>query len=143
MTQPKVTFYDIPHEQAFALAAKLAQAAWDKGKRLIVRCEDTHQAKALDDHLWTYRDESFVPHEVSDGALHDTRARIVLTTGDVAPIEPDILLQLAPAERAFAERFGHVIDLVDHRDDARLTASRQRYKAWTEAGTRPELKNKA
>ncbi|MCC6623495.1 MAG: DNA polymerase III subunit chi [Deltaproteobacteria bacterium] len=139
----RVTFYDIAPDQVFALAAKLAQAAWDKDKRLIIRCADAHEAKALDDHLWTFRDESFVPHEVFGGALRDPRARIVITTRDERPIEADILLQLAPAELAFATGFDTVIDLVDHADEARLAASRQRFRAWSEAGTRPDVKSKA
>ncbi len=143
MTAPKVTFYDIAPEQVLALVAKLAQAAWDKEKRLVIRCSDPHQAKAVDDHLWTFRDESFIPHEVVDGgALRDPHARIVITTRDEQPIAGDILLQLAPTELGFAATFAHVIDLVDHADEARLAASRQRYRAWAESGGKPEVKSK-
>jgi len=138
----RVTFYDIAPEHTLALAAKLAQAAWDKDKRLLIRVSDPQAARALDDHLWTFRDESFVPHEVYDGALADARARIVITTRDERPIEADILLQLAPAELGFATGFDTVIDLVDHGDEARLAASRQRFRAWSDAGSRPEVKTK-
>jgi len=143
-TKSKVTFYDIAPELTFVLVAKLAQAAWDKDKKLLVRCWDRAHADALDEHLWTFKDESFVPHEVCDEAerLHDREARIVLVTRDSQPIAADILVQLAPCDLGFATGFDNVIDLVDHTDQARLEASRTRYRAWHNAGTKPELKNK-
>ena len=142
MVATKVTFYDIPRDHAFPLVAKLAGAAWERDKRLLVRCGDKDEAQALDDYLWTFREDAFLPHEVGDGVLKDPRAKVVLVTSDSKPIEADVLVQLAPADLAFATSFAHVIDLVDHADDARLTASRQRFRAWSDAGTRPELKTK-
>lgn len=140
----KVTFYDIPVDHTFALAVKLAQAAWDKDKRMIVRCRDRAHADALDEHLWVFREEAFLPHEVGDdaAALRDPEARIVLTTRDARPVAGDILLQLAPCDPAFAAQFEVVIDLVDHSDEAALDASRKRYRAWLDAGTKPDMKQK-
>lgn len=137
----RVTFYDIAPEARFQLAAKLATAAWDKDKRLLIRC-DPRDAAALDQHLWVFREESFVPHEVCDepGRLLDPEARIVIATRDIRTIPADILLQLTPAELDFARAFDTVIDLVDHSDPARLDASRARYKAWAEGGLKPDLK---
>jgi DNA polymerase III subunit chi len=138
---PRVTFYDIAPTLRFALAAKVASSANDKKLRLIVRCHP-HEAAALDQHLWTFREESFVPHEVCDDPerLVDPEARVVITTRDARPIPADILLQLAPCEVDFARAFANVIDVVDHGDPARLDASRARYKTWSESGHRPELK---
>ncbi|MBL8788836.1 MAG: DNA polymerase III subunit chi [Deltaproteobacteria bacterium] len=139
-----VIFYDIPADARFPLVSKLASAAWEKGRRLIVRAFP-EQAPALDEHLWVFREEAFVPHEVAlDAAsLLDPEARIVIVTRDVAPIAADILVQLAPCELAFARGFETVIDLVDATDDLRLNASRARFKAWSDAGLRPELKKTA
>ena len=136
----RVVFYDIAPADRFALAAKMAIAAWDKKKSLVLRCH-ADEAERLDVHLWTYRDESFLPHEVwRGGALKDEEARIVLVTADEAPRTADILLQLAPASLDFAQGFDTVIDVVDHQDEVRLTASRARYKAWVDQGKKPELK---
>jgi len=137
----RVTFYDIAPEAHFPLVVKLSLAAWEKGKRMLVRCSP-QDAAALDQHLWVFREESFVPHEVCDdpARLLDPEARVVMVTRDVRTIPADILLQLTPTDLAFARDFDTVIDLVDHSDPERLGASRVRYKAWTDAGLRPELK---
>ncbi len=137
----RVTFYDIPHERRFALAAKLAASAWEKKKHLILRCHPD-EAAALDQHLWTFREESFVPHEICDDAtgLLDPEARVVITTRDVRPIPAEVLFQLAPAEIEFARAFDSVIDIVDHTDPERLLRSRERFKTWSDLDLRPEVK---
>jgi DNA polymerase-3 subunit chi len=136
----RVTFYDIPPSDRRPLLEKLVRAAWDKRKRLLVRCHPEELAD-LDDHLWVFRDESFIPHEAfHDGPLCDEEALIVLVARDARPIPADILVQLAPCDPVFARDFDTVIDLVDHAEPARLEASRARYRAWVEAGLRPELK---
>lgn len=137
----RVTFYDIAPEARYQLAAKLAAAAWEKGKRLLIRCEP-RDAAGLDQHLWVFREESFVPHEVCDDPerLLDPEARIVIVTRDARTIPADILVQLAPSELDFARDFDAVIDLVDHTEPTRLDASRARYKAWAESGLKPDLK---
>lgn len=136
----RVMFYDIAPEARFALVVKASLGAWEKQKRMIVRCSP-QEAAALDQHLWVFREESFVPHEVCDdpARLLDPEARVVLVTRDVRTIPADILLQLTPTDLAFARDFDTVIDLVDHSEPARLDESRARYKAWTDAGLRPEL----
>jgi DNA polymerase-3 subunit chi len=137
----RVTFYDIPNELRFGLVAKLAAAALNRDKRMLIRCHP-QEAAAIDQHLWTYREESFFPHEIADDPqrLLDHEARVVITTRDARVIDADILLQLAPCDLVFARDFESVIDLVDHGDEARLAASRQRYKAWSEVGIKPDLK---
>jgi DNA polymerase-3 subunit chi len=137
----RVVFYDIAPAERFQLAAKMAAAAWEKKKTLILRCHDD-ELDRLDTHLWTFRDESFLPHEVwrSGATLADEHARILLVSSDETPRPGHILLQLAPASLEFARTFDTVIDVVDHTDEPRLTASRARYKAWAEQGLKPELK---
>lgn len=145
----RVTFYDIAAELHFALVAKLAHAAWEKGKRLVVRCRDEADVHALDEHLWVFRDDAFLPHEMNDGAatLADPEARVILVARDVWPpglerTPGEILVQLAPADMAYAATFAIVIDLVDHSDEAHLEASRGRFKAWIERGLKPDKKDK-
>lgn len=137
----RIVFYDIAPADRFQLAAKMASAAWEKKKTLILMCHED-ELDRLDTHLWTWRDESFLPHEVwrPGQTLTDEHARILLVSSDEAPRPGHILLQLAPASHEFARTFDTVIDVVDHTDESRLAASRARYKLWTEQGQKPELK---
>jgi len=134
-----VTFYDVPAAGRYARIARLVQAAWERGKRLLLTCADPAEAAELDALLWTFDEATFIPHEVVEqgAAATDPDARVVLVTGEYDPIGADIVLQAAPVSQGFAQGYPYVIDLVDHRSEATVTASRERYKAWVSAGTKP------
>jgi DNA polymerase-3 subunit chi len=140
----RVVFYDIAPTDRFAFAAKMAAAAWDKKKKLVLRCHPD-EVERLDTFLWTFKEESFLPHEVwrSGTPPKDAEAKILLVTSDECPQPADILLQLAPMSLEVARTFETVIDVVDHQDEGRLAASRARYKAWVDMGKKPELKKTA
>jgi DNA polymerase III subunit chi len=136
-----VTFYDVQPDARIRRIATLVNAAWERGKRLLVTCSDVEEAEALDQLIWTFDDGAFIPHEiVSMGeAPKDPDARVILVTEEHDPIGAEILLQAAPVSRAFAQRYAYVIDLVDHRSQEALDASRGRYKDWAKDGFRPNF----
>lgn len=139
MPIPQVTFYDIAPEGRWPLFVRLAEAAVRKRKRLLLHCADADEARALDEHLWAYQEEAFLPHELlaPDGALRDPDAPVVIATGEVA-IEANILLQATPTSMAYARGFEIVIDLVDHRAPDLLDQSRARFRAWREGDIVPK-----
>jgi len=139
---PRVTFYDVPPDGRWPLVVRLAEAAWRKGTAMIIHCADEQEARALDEHLWIYKDEAFLPHEVanSTASLLDREARIVIVTREERPVDAAVLVQVTPASEPYARGFGSVIDLVDHRDPALLAQSRARFRAWREAGVEPAFK---
>lgn len=134
-----VTFYDEAPEQRDRRIFVLAEAAWERGRKLLVHCESAARARELDETLWTLRQESFVPHEhVPPGDRpRDPEARVVLVDGEHDPIGAEVLVQDGPTSPDFAGRYGWVIDFVDHRDAERLQASRERFRAWRDRGLRP------
>jgi len=140
-SSPRVCFYDVAPEGRWPLLVRLAQAAWQKRLRFLILCRDRDEARAVDELLWTFEEQAFLPHELVEGAHpEDPEARIVITTAEHDPIGATILFQLTPASEAFARRFETVIDLVDHRDPERLAASRQRFRAWRDAGSSPDYR---
>lgn len=140
---PRVTFYDVPPDGRWPLVSRLAEAAWRKeGTRMLIHCADEAEARAIDEYLWTYREEAFLPHALANRAeeLDDRLARVVIVTGEGRPIDANVLLQVTPASEAFARGFESVIDLVDHRDERLLARSRERFRAWRESGVVPAFK---
>ncbi|TNF36066.1 MAG: DNA polymerase III subunit chi [Deltaproteobacteria bacterium] len=138
---PRVTFYDVAPDGRWPTALRMVDGAARKGLPIIVHCADPREAHAFDEHLWTFRDEAFLPHEIANSAeeLRDAEARIVIVTAEARPIPATILVQLTPASDAYARTFDHVIDLVDHRDPGLLQASRERFRAWRDAGVTVEV----
>jgi DNA polymerase-3 subunit chi len=139
---PVVTFYDTPADERLARIARLVEAAWDRGMGVVIHCADPAAAEAVDLYLWSWKQESFIPHEqVPPGAQPaDPDARVVLVTSEERPISAEVLVQEAPCSFAFAQAFPHVIELVDHRTPEALAHSRQRFRDWRAAGADPTFR---
>ncbi|MEZ4264788.1 MAG: DNA polymerase III subunit chi [Myxococcota bacterium] len=141
---PVVTFYDTAADQRLDRIARLVEAASDRGLGVVIHCADAAAAEAVDLFLWSFKQESFIPHEqVKPGAApEDPEATVVLVTAEERPIAADVLVQEAPCSFEFARGFAHVIELVDHRTPEALTASRQRFRDWRVAGADPTFRGK-
>src|SRR5437762_7259986 len=62
----------------------LLEKSLERGWRVVVQAASEERIAALDAHLWTFRDDSFLPH----GTARDAEAReqpIVLTVDDDNP----------------------------------------------------------
>lgn len=94
-------------------------------------------AERLDELLWTYRDGSFVPHDLAD---NDSDAPITIGYGE-SKVEPrDLLITLCDDIPSFADTFPRVAELVTSDDDCR-SKSRQRYAIYRDQGHKIETHN--
>jgi DNA polymerase-3 subunit chi len=136
-----VTFYAVREGGLFDWTAKLAETAWQKGRRMLVLCDNPTMAAELDEYLWTTPEDAFLPHELvsADDSKLDAEARIVISTVEANPNDAEILVLLTMGSMEFARSFGTVIELVDRSDDARVALSRERYRAWQELASDGEI----
>jgi DNA polymerase-3 subunit chi len=93
-------------------------------------------AKHVDDMLWTYRQDSFVPHALlrerqEVGA--DLLEPVLVGDGTVEPAEVDVLINLAEAVPSFAAKSTRVAEIVSADESARR-AGRTRYRAYRDQG---------
>lgn len=128
----QVTFYAVRGGGLHAWTAKLVEAAWTKGKRVLLYCSSGAEAEAIDEYLWTFRDDAFIPHGIdsTEGSAENSALPVLITTSATNTNDASILLQLGHADLDFAGGFKNVIELVDREDETKLTASRERYRAW-------------
>ncbi|MDD9822463.1 MAG: DNA polymerase III subunit chi [Gammaproteobacteria bacterium] len=121
-------------------ACRIANKAFGQGMTVFIATEDAAQSAALDKLLWTFAQNSFVPHAVGDGEAKD-RARypVQIGAGD-APHPFDLLISLrrdAPHDYA---QFARVAELIiDDADDK--TAGRARFRFYREQGIAPNTHN--
>lgn len=90
-----VGFYHLTRQPLDAVLPRLLEKAHAAGHRVLVHCADEAQVKALDQHLWTYDEGSFLPH------------------GADAPAEQPILLAISAAERGNGADLLAAIDVLD------------------------------
>ncbi len=129
----QVDFYVIDRvdEHArYTFACKLAEKAWRLQNTIHIHTMSQSAAERLDALLWTFRDGSFVPHELLGG---NTSAPISIGFGDEDVAPRDLLITLCDEIPAFADSFPRIAELVSSDDDCRKK-SRQRYASYREQG---------
>src|SRR3974390_3727622 len=80
----EILFYQLKGQTPEQVLPALLQKSLDRGWRVVVQASSDERVEALDAHLWTWRDDSFLPH----GTWRDPEAAeqpIVLTADDKNP----------------------------------------------------------
>jgi DNA polymerase-3 subunit chi len=102
------------------------------GVRILIHCPDPHQASHLDRLLWTYREDSFLPH----GMVGQTDIELtpILISADGQPETDDqVLINLADDVPEFFSRFERLCEPLDN-DPAARAAGRKRYAYYRDCG---------
>jgi DNA polymerase-3 subunit chi len=58
----EVLFYHLQNQSVERVLPPLLERSLERGWRVVVQAASEERADALDSHLWTYRDDSFLPH---------------------------------------------------------------------------------
>jgi DNA polymerase-3 subunit chi len=74
----EVLFYHLQRQPIERVLPQLLEKSLERGWRVVVQSSSEERIDALDAHLWTYRDDSFLPHGTSRGP--DTADQPVLLT---------------------------------------------------------------
>lgn len=123
-------FYHLTRSGLEQALPRLLEKAHGAGKRVVLRCRDAERLDQLDRLLWTYRNDSFLPHgSAADG--HGERQPIWLTTGMDRPNDAQVLIIVDGAEAGDAALFDRVLELFDGRDAEAVAAARERWR-WAE-----------
>ena len=131
----RVDFYLLGQEGAQSrqtFACRLAEKAYRLNNTVHIHTGSRADAEQLDDLLWTFRDGSFVPHDVlKRGAAAPLAPVSIGCDDDVAP--RDLLINLGDDIPPFAESFPRVAELVGA-DEASKQQSRKRFAAYRDKG---------
>lgn len=76
----EVLFYHLENITLEAVLPKLLERSVERGWRVAVQASSDERVDVIDTHLWTYRDESFLPHGTSRD--RDCAEHPVLITSD-------------------------------------------------------------
>jgi DNA polymerase III subunit chi len=128
----EVFFYHLERQTLADALPKLLERSLERGWRAAVQAASDERVEALNSMLWTYREDSFLPH----GTMRDGRASehpIYLTAGEDNPNGAQIRFLVDGATLADNSQYVRVAYVFDGRDEAAVRAARA---AWQEAKTR-------
>jgi len=74
----EVLFYHLQGQTLEGVLPNLLERSLERGWRVVVQAASEERVEALDAHLWTFRDDSFLPHGTAREA--DPAAQPVLLT---------------------------------------------------------------
>ncbi|MDC0663929.1 DNA polymerase III subunit chi [Marinobacter sp. SS21] len=119
-------------------AVRLVDKAWQQGDRVCILCDSPEQARELDDLLWQFSPEAFIPHRViSDSATACTEPVGILLCPPV-PEDWDTVVILSATLPTNAERFNRLA-LVAHNHPGVLNQARTHYKQLRALGIEPRV----
>jgi|SRR5579859_643240 len=136
MTEPfatEVWFYHLERTGVEQALPELLEKTLKRGWKALVRVKEAERLRQLDDWLWTYRDESFLPHAPDDepGAA---RQPILLTTAFENANAADALFLVDGAEAGELVGFARCVILFDGANPAQLALARGQWSAMRSAG---------
>ncbi len=113
-------------------ACRLAHRAWREGMGVLVHTPDADAASALDELMWTFPEDAFLPHGiVGDPAAH--QAPVAIGCGDDVDGVHDLLINLADDVPMYFGRFARLAEVVIQDAHAR-ERSRARYRFYRDRG---------
>ena len=129
----EVWFYHLERTGLDQALPELLEKTLQKGWRAIVRSPAPERLEQLDGWLWSYRDESFLPHGLHSEPMAE-RQPVLLTTGNDNANGAQALFLIDGAEASSLEGYERCILMFDGRDEVALGEARARWKVFKAAG---------
>ena len=130
----EILFYHLEGQRLEGVLPTLLERSLQRGWKAIVQGASEERIEALDAHLWTYRDDGFLPHGTwrePDAA----RQPVLLTLSEGNPNAAAVrfLIDGAPMP-ADAEAYQRIVLLFDGEDEDAVSAARGQWNAVKDKG---------
>lgn len=128
MTATEVLFYHLEHQPLDRVLPGLVERTLERGWRAVVQAGTDERLAAIDSLLWTWKEDSFVPHGTEkDG--NTEHQPVLLTTSEANPNGAAVRFLVDGATIGGFEGYVRVVILFDHHDAAAVETARQQWKA--------------
>ena len=125
----KIDFYLVTGDELL-FACRLISLIYRKGHKIHVQTRSIEYAKTLDEKLWSFSEDSFIPHSLKEDQLN---APIKICTETDSPEHKDVFVNLSGSTPIFFSRFDRVAEVVPEKESDR-SAARKAYSFYKERG---------
>lgn len=134
----EVLFYHLERAALEDVLPGLLEKTRERGWKALVRASSDERVAALDARLWTYREDSFLPHaRARDPQPAEQPILLTSTSGNPNAAEVLFFVDGATADDwsgADVDSATRVVLIFDARDPAALEAAREQWKAAKGSG---------
>ncbi len=131
---PRADFYLIAkprfRDDPLLLVCELAKRAFESGQSALILARSADQADALDEKLWEFDENAFIPHQLA-GDDDDAITPVLIVAPGVST--PDRTLVINLRDECAPGLFERVLEVVPA-DEAQRLGSRERWKTYKAAG---------
>ena len=134
MTQ--ADFYILAGQQRqdrWLFACRLAEQLQRKGRQVLLQVGNQEEAQELDQLLWTFRDDAFVPHACLSAEDAPLDCAVSIGWQDDPHHHHDVLIVLADELPPFFARFKRLVEVVIQEDQV-LNSTREQYRFLKDRG---------
>lgn len=111
---------------------RLVRKARGADQKVVIFADPT-QLAALDQALWTFSEQDFLPHVMAGDELAALTPVILTNDADTPLPHHQVLVNLAPQAPAHFARFERMVEIVSTSDDD-VQAGRERYRQYQQRG---------
>ena len=131
-------FYHLERRSLDDVLPGVIEKTLERGWRALIRVESSERADAIDNLLWTYSEQTFLPHaQAGDG--NPNRQPVLITVEEDNPNAANVLFLVGgakppPWDDAATKALTRVVLMFDGRDAHALAAARASWSAAKAAG---------
>jgi DNA polymerase-3 subunit chi len=129
----EVLFYHLTESTLEDALPALLEKSLSRGWRVVVQTGSEERMDALDSHLWTYRDDSFLGHGLESDPMAADQP-ILLTTRDGNPNSAAVRFVVDGAEPPPLDGYERAVFMFDGHDQQQLELARIQWKALKGGG---------
>lgn len=131
--KPEVWFYHLERQRLEDVLPSLLEKTRQRGWRAVVQTGTEERRDALNDHLWTFSDASFLAHGTSRDGLPEQQPIYLTDDGD-NPNGADVRLLVDGAASGDLTAYTRSIFLFDGHDEKAVADARVAWKTAQDAG---------
>jgi DNA polymerase III subunit chi len=129
----EILFYHLQNQPLEKVLPVLLGKCLERGWNVVVQAETPERLRALDEALWSFTDDSFLPHGTEADGAPETQP-ILLTTTDMNPNAAEVRVLIEGAASPDLSAYARALVLFDGSDDEALAKERERWKQLKAAG---------
>lgn len=129
----QVNFYILPDADESArllFVCRLIDKIYHQGHGIYVQAQAQTQAQALDDLLWRFKPESFLPHAL---ATEQSSSPIEIGYTTILPAAKEVLINLTLDIPSFHTQFQRLVEVLNQ-EPTILQTGRKHYKDYQQQG---------
>lgn len=128
-----VLFYHLTESKLEDALPPLIDKSVERGWQVAVQMRDPSRRDVLDTHLWTYREDSFLPHGTDESEMAD-RQPVLLTISADNVNNAAVRFFVEGAEATNVASYQRVVLMFDGYDQEQLESARAQWKRLKSEG---------